>query len=162
MDSSPEPSPEPEVEEASGSQELEAVFGQLSLEPKAKARPKARPTELVLSDRRVSAELQIPTIIRRVGGPVLRTRGRSSEDLRFYAVWHIPGYTGAVDLVGVHSGEGSAAYAGILSANNNIYTGTRFRREGFLNKKPLVIVWRLIVLSTGFTGNEYEKFSKGR
>ncbi len=133
MDSSPEPAPEPEAE-ASGSQELVAAFSQLSLVPKAKAQPKAQPTDLVLSDRRGSGNLDTPTIIRRVGGSVVRARARRPVDLRYYAVWHIPNYTGAVDLIGLHSGEGSAAYDGILASNSYIYTRIRFRRADSLEE----------------------------
>lgn len=54
------------------------------------------------------------------------------EPLRFYAVWHLPNNRYQLDLVGVHRGQGTAAYAQILLANNREFEGIRWRRADTL------------------------------
>ena len=49
-----------------------------------------------------------------------------SGDRRFYAVWRIPG--APRDLRGVHWGQSTGAYNGLLGLNNNHFGGIRFRR----------------------------------
>ena len=54
------------------------------------------------------------------------------EDVRWYAVWVIPG-DNHHRFSGIHWGIDLTAYAGILSLNHNRFEGIRFRRFGSLN-----------------------------
>lgn len=56
------------------------------------------------------------------------------EPVRFYSVWKIPRYQGTFNLIGVHSGPGVTAYAGLLSANQGEFQGLRFRRADNLRE----------------------------
>lgn len=52
----------------------------------------------------------------------------TGEPFRFYAVWKVPDNRSSLDLVGIHTGRGIAAYRQIILANGGIFEGIRFRR----------------------------------
>ncbi len=55
-------------------------------------------------------------------------QGPGGVELRFYTVWVVPRYQGEEHLEGIHAGADSAAYSAILAANENQFSGLRFRR----------------------------------
>ena len=52
----------------------------------------------------------------------------TGEPFRFYAVWKVPNSRSSLNLVGIHTGRGTAAFRQILLANGDIFEGIRFRR----------------------------------
>eukprot|EP00438_Fugacium_kawagutii_P028451 Skav206775 [mRNA] locus=scaffold1075:41022:41546:+ [translate_table: standard] len=56
--------------------------------------------------------------------------GWSGGDIRWYAVWKVPGC--ASDLAGVHWGKETCAYFGLLTLNGGNFGGIRWRRYNSL------------------------------
>lgn len=129
-----EPDSEPSFESAESANELAEDLARLELEPRAQAKAKSRsaapeprpadPDSGVL----VQSNRERHTIIRNLHSSRSASSAQPVESPRFYAVWELPHYSGATDLIGVHRGRGTSAYAGILAANQGVFTGLRFRR----------------------------------
>lgn len=51
----------------------------------------------------------------------------SAREVRWYAVWSIPGHSGAI-IAGIHWGQGVDAYANILHLNGGQFGGIKWRR----------------------------------
>ena len=144
--SSSEPDSEPSFESAE--EGLGEELRELQLEPVRQAGARARPdpsssstdhpegsTALVPARRterssRQSNTLWLPSTSLEPG--LRRVTQREPE--RFYAVWKVPRYQGTFNLVGVHSGPGLTAYAGLLAANQGEFQGLRFRRADNLRE----------------------------
>ena len=148
--------PEPEAEEspgfASADEGLSEDFARLTVQPSAKARPRAssvvvpraagsqelhraNPRDSVRIGAFVGRELTNPRIPGEEGLRLLyrglcdlypQRPGR--PELRIYVVWVVPRYTGHWDLAGLHLGLDIRAYGAILEANRGEFTGLRFRR----------------------------------
>ncbi len=100
----------------------------------------SNPTELPLAVVVPQTDHQLSHLFLRLGVEPSHTQ-LVQEDVRWYAVWSIPG-DHSHRFSGIHWGIDSTAYAGILSLNRNRFEGIRFRRfatfdrarEGYLTE----------------------------
>ena len=136
----PEPGSEPDYESAVEElEDLTPALQQLAISGHSRAgasgdnQPASQST--ASSDRVERPSGQEAAVVVRAfpasGAPSLQDR---NAPLRYYAVWALPNYRGQTDLIGVHFGRGSLAYAGILGANRGVFETIRFRRADTLER----------------------------
>ena len=142
MASLPEPDSEPDYESAVEElEDLTPALQQLAISDQGHSRAGIRGDNQPLaraaaSSRRVERpRAQENLVVVRAfpgrGAPSLQDR---NSPLRYYAVWALPNYRGQTNLIGVHIGRGSLAYAGILGANRGVFETIRFKRADTLER----------------------------
>ena len=83
--------------------------------------------------------------------------GARGEGFRYYAVWSLSSVGEGKRWAGVHVGEGSRAYRGLLTLNGGHFGGLRFRRNDTLEQVVAAFWaeaprWKLSKLNVWFWG----------
>ena len=122
------PALEPTADEPSSS----SSSGAAAPEPEATQEPAVTtldPTEALQNDARVVLTVGVAetVYIGLVGLEPTEVQLIPGAELRWYAVWSVPGHSQAV-VAGIHWGQDTRAYSSILQLNGGHFGGIRWRR----------------------------------